>query len=79
MKTDFTDPSTIDVDVVIGNIHGAYRARGHLWTDERSWPNVTVKALADEVLRLRRENERLDRMAYVRIRVPRFLRRKEAS
>jgi hypothetical protein len=53
MSTDYTDPSTIDVDVVIGNINHAHRVRGHLWTDERSWPNVTVKALADEVERLR--------------------------
>lgn len=51
--TDYTDPSTIDVDVVIGNINHAHRIRGHMWTDERSWPNVTVKALADEVERLR--------------------------
>lgn len=53
MTTDYTDPATIDVDVVIGNINHAHRMRGHTWTDERSWPNVTVKALADEIERLR--------------------------
>lgn len=53
VRTDYTDPSTIDVDVVIGEINHAYRMRGHTWTDRLSWPNVTVAALAAEVERLR--------------------------
>lgn len=51
--TDYTDPTTVDVDTVIGNINHDHRTRGHKWDKRPSWPNVTVKALADEVLRLR--------------------------
>lgn len=51
--TDFTDPTTIDVDEVVANINNAYRFRGNKWDDRPVWPNVTVKALADEVVRLR--------------------------
>lgn len=51
--TDFTDPATIDVDTVIGNITHDFKVRGKTWTDRLSWPNITVKALADEVTRLR--------------------------
>lgn len=52
--TDYTDPSTVDVDVVIGEITHAHRMRGDGWTDATSWPNVTVLALANEVTSLRR-------------------------
>ena len=53
VQTDFTDPSTIDVDEVLANINHDYRMRGGSWSDRLTWPNVTVKALADEILRLR--------------------------
>lgn len=51
--TDYTDPTTIDVDEVCANINQAFKVRGERWTDERTWPNVTVKALADEIEQLR--------------------------
>lgn len=51
--TDYTDPATIDVDEVCANINQAFKVRGGQWTDQLSWPNVTVKALADEIGRLR--------------------------
>lgn len=51
--TDYTDPTTIDVDTVLGEINNAFDRRGSLWDDSLSWPNITVKALADEVARLR--------------------------
>jgi hypothetical protein len=51
--TDYTDPSTIDVDEVCANINHAFKMRGEQWTDQLSWPNITVKALADEIARLR--------------------------
>lgn len=51
--TDYTDPSTIDVDEVCNNINRAFTIRGDQWTDQLSWPNITVKALADEIARLR--------------------------
>ena len=50
--TDYTDPRTIDVGVVRGEIDQAFKARGHTWTDRLSWPNVTVKALADRITQL---------------------------
>jgi hypothetical protein len=50
--TDYTDPATIDVNVVIGNITHAFRVRGHTWDDRPSWPNVTVMALAVRVEQL---------------------------
>ena len=53
MGTNYTNPSTVDVDTVIGEINHAYEARGRMWDDRATWPNVTVKALADEVERLR--------------------------
>ena len=54
--TDYTDPSTIDVDIVLGEINNAFKMRGDTWTDRLSWPNITVKALADEIACLRFEN-----------------------
>ena len=56
--TDYTDPSTIDVDEVRANINHDFAMRGHTWTDRLSWPNVTVKALADEIERLTAMTER---------------------
>jgi hypothetical protein len=53
--TDYTDPTTIDVDIVLGEINSAFNVRGHTWTDRLSWPHVTVKALADEIERLRNQ------------------------
>lgn len=47
--TDYTDPSTIDVDTVRANINHFYRVQGDFWTDKPAWPNVTVKALADRI------------------------------
>lgn len=52
-SADYTDPSTVDVDTVIGNINSEFRQRGHRWTDRLSWPHVTVKALADKVEQVR--------------------------
>lgn len=49
VRTDYTDPSTIDVDTVLSEINQAFKMRGKNWTKDLSWPNVTVKALADEV------------------------------
>lgn len=57
VMTDYKDPTTIDVDEVIANINHDYKLRGKDWTDRLSWPNVTVKALADEVVRVRGEAE----------------------
>lgn len=51
--TDYTDPSTIDVDEVIANITQEFHMRGDKWTSNTAWPHVTVKALADEIIRLR--------------------------
>ena len=56
-ETDYADPNTIDVDTVLGNINHDFKMRGKSWTDRLSWPNVTVKALADEVVRVRAEAE----------------------
>lgn len=50
--TDYTEPSTIDVAEVCANIHMAYEVRGHRWSNELSWPNVTVKAMADRIAEL---------------------------
>jgi hypothetical protein len=58
MNTDYTDPSTIDVAVVCGNINHDFKRRGHHWDNSLSWPNVTVKALADEIERLNQMTER---------------------
>lgn len=58
--TDYTEPSTIDVDEVMANIDQSFRIRAHQWTDEPVWPNVTVKALTDEVRRLRADAEHTD-------------------
>jgi hypothetical protein len=55
--TDYTDPDTIDIDTVIGEIRHAHAMRGDKWTNTPSWPNVTVLALANEVVALRREME----------------------
>jgi hypothetical protein len=55
--TDYTDPSSIDVDTVIGNIRSTPPALRQQWTADPSWPNVTVLALADEVVLLRRRLE----------------------
>lgn len=52
--TSYTDPDTIDVDTVVGNITHGFQVRGHLWDEEPVWPNVTVLALANEIVRLRR-------------------------
>jgi hypothetical protein len=78
VTTDYTDPRTIDVDEVLANINMAFRLRAHTWTDEPTWPNVTVKALADEIGRLRAENDQVDKASYVVVRVPGFLRRQGA-
>lgn len=51
--TDYTDPTTIDVDEVVANINHDYEMRGDTWTNRLSWPNVTVKAMADEIEDLR--------------------------
>lgn len=53
MTEDFADPSTIDVDEVIANINHQYETRGRDWTSDGVWPNVTVLALAREIMRLR--------------------------
>lgn len=50
--TDFQDPDTIDVYEVIANVTHAFKLRGHTWNEKMVWPNVTVMALANEVLRL---------------------------
>lgn len=55
--TNYTDPSTIDVDEVICNITHQAKQRRSTWTDKANWPDVTVLALADEVTALRRELE----------------------
>ena len=57
--TDYTEPSTIDVDTVVAEINHAYEMRGHLWTDHLTWPHVTAKALADRIAELTAEIERL--------------------
>lgn len=49
----YTEPSSIDVDVVMGSINHDYNKRGDTWTSKLSWPNITVKALADEIETLR--------------------------
>ena len=51
--TDFADPATIDVDEVMANINNSWTFRRMHWDETPTWPNVTVKALADEVQRLR--------------------------
>ena len=61
--TDYTDPATIDLDEVISNIRHQAKRRQSTWTDERSWPNVTVLALAEEVVALRRELEFIELLA----------------
>lgn len=66
MLTDYRDPSTIDVDEVIANINHYYARDGQKWTEKPDWPNVTVKALADEITRLRKRS----------IHLPSFLRRR---
>lgn len=77
--TDYTDPNTIDTDTVIGEITSAWRIRGKSWTDARSWPNVTVLALANEVVELRnaiaehRGQKRTDRSCYPDDRADRLL------
>lgn len=61
--TDYTNPATIDVDEVIGNIKMAQSLRADQWDDSPTWPNATVAALADEVVALRRELEFVELLA----------------
>lgn len=50
--TEYTDPSTIDVDVVRSEIDHSFRVKGHLWDETATWPNVTVKAMSDRIAEL---------------------------
>lgn len=61
-RTQFNDPSTIDVDVVIGNINHDFKNHREHWTEAPAWPRVTVKALAEEIERLR---VKLDQIGFI--------------
>jgi hypothetical protein len=48
----YTNPDTVDLRAVRDVITHDYQVRGHLWGDHPQWPNITVKALVDEIERL---------------------------
>ncbi len=54
-QTDYTNPETIDIDIVIGEINRAFTNRGTLWDNKPMWPHVTVKALVNEIAWLKGE------------------------